>query len=369
MIKGKAYQIAGSNLENFGTALEHNIKKASAECEVQWKDTGKAPGTVIWRIENFKVVPWPKEQYGTFYNHDSYIVFNTHGQAPHYDYDVHFWLGEDTSADLAGTAAYKTVELDNFHDGTPREHREVQSHESTLFLSYFPKGIHVLSGVMQSGFHHVTPEEYKPRLLHLRGGPRAVQVIEVALARASLNSSDVFILDAGLTLYQWNGSKSNGAEKVKGATVCRAIDEDREGRTQVIVYSEGDSDVSADFWNHLGGDGPIKAVDDNLVEAEAAKNAPKKLLSLSDASGKMVFKEVASGRITRGLFDSSEVFVFDAGAHIFVWIGNGADEAERTRGIGYATEYLHFHNRPAYLPISQVKEGREGAAFNSSLDS
>jgi len=43
--------------------------------------------------------------------------------------------------DEYGTAAYKTVELDTYLDDKPIQHREVEAHESELFLSYFPAGI------------------------------------------------------------------------------------------------------------------------------------------------------------------------------------------------------------------------------------
>jgi hypothetical protein len=69
-------------------------------------------------------------------------------------HDVHFWLGFDTSQDEAGTAAYKTVELDDFLLGAPVQHREIQGSESNLFLSYFPRLI-VASGGIASGFKHV----------------------------------------------------------------------------------------------------------------------------------------------------------------------------------------------------------------------
>jgi hypothetical protein len=37
----------------------------------------------------------------------------------------------------------------------------------------------------------------------------------VPLSAASLNSGDVFILDLGLSVFQWNGKQSNVAERNK----------------------------------------------------------------------------------------------------------------------------------------------------------
>lgn len=61
-----------------GTDLDHKIKAAAADGEAQWDGLGEATGLKIWRIEQFKVVPWPEFQYGSFHTGDSYVVLNSY---------------------------------------------------------------------------------------------------------------------------------------------------------------------------------------------------------------------------------------------------------------------------------------------------
>jgi gelsolin len=130
MIKQKEYKIADTNIALLGSDLEKKVKLASAETEKAWEGVGKAPGIHIWRIEKFKVVPVDRKTYGSFHTDDSYILINTY-KKPDVDklfHDIHFWLGTTTSQDEAGTAAYKTVELDTLLGGVPVQHREIEGH-------------------------------------------------------------------------------------------------------------------------------------------------------------------------------------------------------------------------------------------------
>jgi len=274
-------------------------------------------------------------------------------------------LGTHTTQDEAGTAAYKTVELDDKLGGAPIQHREVQGHESELFLSYFKNEIKLLSGGVETGFKHVKPEEYKPRLLHIKG-KKKVRVTQVDLSRGSLNSGDVFILDGGLKIWQWNGKKSGPQEKQKGAQFSRALVDERKGRAKIQVLEEGDKD--AEFWKHLGGEGAVASAEEGGDDLEAEKGGVKVLFHLSDASGSMVFKQVATGsQCKKSLLDSNDVFILDTGAEVFAWIGKGASQEEKTKALGFAQDYLTKFSRPAYLPISRILEGSENAVFHDAL--
>ena len=83
--------------------------------------------------------------------------------------------------DESGSAAMLSVELDEALGGAPVQHREIQEHESLLFLSYFKNGVRYLPGGIKSGFKHVDPEDVEKRLFIVKG-KKNVQVKQVMVS-------------------------------------------------------------------------------------------------------------------------------------------------------------------------------------------
>jgi len=368
MQKKKIFNLADSNIENLGSDMDKKARLEAAKTEKAWDVAGKEPGLQTWRIEKFKVVACETKS-GTFYSDDSYIILNTYtkGSSMKLHYDVHFWIGATSSQDEYGTAAYKTVELDDFLGGEPVQHREVMSHESRLFLSYYKDtgGIRLLEGGVESGFNHVKPTEYKPRLLHLKGR-KNVRVTQVPFEAGSINEGDVFVLDAGLDIYEWAGKSAGKNEKVRAGIVTRAIRDEREGKPTIYKIAQGDDDEK-EFWELLGGE-PDSINTDAAGDEEWESNNQTALLQLSDSTGELEFKEVATGsKIKRSMLDSDDVFIFDIGCEVFVWIGHGSSKKERKQALHYAQQYLVIHKRPLWLPISRIMDGGENELFESSF--
>ena len=106
-------------------------------------EAGEGPGLEIWRIEEMELATVPRDQYGSFFKGDSYLVLSTvETKSGKFEYSLHFWLGEETSQDEAGAAALWTVQMDDgVAGGAAIQHRELQNYESKSFNSYFTKGI------------------------------------------------------------------------------------------------------------------------------------------------------------------------------------------------------------------------------------
>lgn len=378
-IKDRQPNWKDTNMAFFGTELEKKIKHEASMHEPQWREAGKVPGLQLWRIEQFRVVPWPAELYGQFHEADAYILLHTYMiEAGKLSYSVHFWIGHQSTADKYGTAAYKTVELDDYLHGAAVQHREVQDCESLLFLSYFPEGLTYLAGGTESGFRHVEHFARPPALLWVKGLVNDVLLTEVDVHRHSMNSGDVFVLDCDEGIFQWNGRDSNGYERARAAEVCATMHAER-GKSKVTVYEEGDErtyDMAGAFckylptgsWSHRRVDN--LGYDKSVARAEAGGNDwnvkafPKAIFRLHVDEDKGVELElVAQGYIPRTHLDSQGVFVIDSGFAIFLWVGQDAPVHERVAVFVAGHIYVHEHGRPACLPVTHYRDGYETHQF------
>ncbi|CAD5206093.1 unnamed protein product [Bursaphelenchus okinawaensis] len=333
----------------------------------KFKNVGRKRGIEIWRIKNFDLEVVPKEQFGNFYSGDSYIILNTKNND---NWDVHFWLGRDTSQDEAGTAAIKTVELDDSLGGLPVQYREVQDHESAVFLSYFKDGIKYMQGGHSSGFNHVVDpySNYKPKLFQCKG-KRNVRCTQVDCKLDSLNLGDVFLLDLGLNIYVWMPPEAGRLERVKGVNQAKSIrDQERAGRPKIHVLDQ-DWKENATFWKHFGGaqnasrvkSAKAGGVDENYWRE---KGTAVTLWKVSDASGTLKVSRVAQGSLNIKDLNTNDAFILDADqGGVFVWIGKECNKEERSKAQQWGQEYLKQHKRNKYTQVIRVLEGAEPQIF------
>lgn len=391
LVHSKEYDIKDSNVELIGSDLDHRVKYNSGATEPAWNNgqIGQEAGFFIWRIENFEVIPWPKERYGEFYDGDSFIVLHSYKVGKQQGeeklaHGIFFWLGSKTTQDEAGTAAYKTVELDEFLHGAATQHRETQAQPSDEFLSLF-RHYQIRSGGVRSGFTHVEPEGPKEILTLLRifkdpGGGRTIIVHEVEPTWQSLDEKDVFVLDKGEKIWVWQGKSCSPMEKAKAAQVVNDMTLAKHIDVEVLSQLESRSKIIVDL---LGG----KEVQQHTFQAPRPGSFAKrsvgvdtsallrKLFRLSDSSGQLSFDLVKDGgRINRSDFDGNDVFLYDVGNRLWVWQGLGASEREKAHWLKVAQYYVRRlqesqEDSEAYLtPIAKVVEGHESPAFMKAIE-
>ncbi|KAF5333003.1 hypothetical protein D9758_015191 [Tetrapyrgos nigripes] len=372
------YDIEDSNIALLGSDLEKRVREHAGDIERAWRNAGTEPCIQIWRIEQFQVVPWPDDKKGCFYDGDSYIILNTYKKTPEAEslsYNLHFWLGSNTTQDEAGTAAYKTVELDDHLHGAPVQYREVQGYESERFLSYFPRFL-TLKGGAATGFHHVTdppPLDLQNlyRITFYQTGARSNLVVrQVPAEAASLVEGDVYVLDKGTKIWQYNTKNSLGKEKFKAAEFVHSIVEARGSQCDVTVYDEGASGAGI-FLAEFGEGTTLRP----QPEAESAESTPPiTLFRLSDASGQVSFTQAEPP--TYSTLSSDDAFLIDASADhkhpvVYVWLGKNASLMERRLALEYAQKYLYdkrdkvpeSEKVDARISIVKIQEGNESDGF------
>uniref|UniRef100_A0A8C1WQZ2 Villin-1 n=1 Tax=Cyprinus carpio TaxID=7962 RepID=A0A8C1WQZ2_CYPCA len=294
------------------------------------------PGLQIWRVENMELVPCPSNTFGQFFEGDSYVILYTHKTSNNYTYDIHYWLGKETSQDEQGAAAIYTTQMDEHLGGAAVQHRETQGHESATFQGYFKQGIIYKKGGVASGMKQVETNTYNiRRLLHVKGNKHVVAG-EVEMSWKSFNQGDVFLLDLGSLIIQWNGPKSNRMERLRGMNLAKDIrDRERGGRVQVTVV-EGDDEKSSEDAMKL------------MIKAMGEKK------QIKDA----IPDEIVDEKL------KTDCYLLDQGGiKIFIWKGKKASKTERAESLKKAEAYIKAKGYPTSTYVETVSEGAESSVF------
>ena len=94
----------------------------------------------------------------------------------------------------------------------------------------------------------------------------AMKMIQVPFSKSSLDSEDCFIADLGNKVYIWQGKTCSVKEKVKAGQWARAIDADRAGLQNEMIFEEGDDE---DFMVSLDRGEDYKESDAVQLKAES----------------------------------------------------------------------------------------------------
>nr|XP_046240044.1 advillin [Scatophagus argus] len=337
--------------------------------EYTFRAVTNSPGIIIWRIEKMELVQVPEKSYGNFYEGDCYVLLSTQKVSSSLSYDIHYWIGSQSTQDEQGAAAVYTIQLDEFLGSTPVQHREVQNHESDAFRGYFKQGIIYKKGGVASGMRHTETNTYDvKRLLHVKGKKRVIAK-EVEMSWNSFNLGDVFLLDIGKTIVQWNGPKSNKQEKLKGMLLAKDIrDRERGGRAEIRV-TEGEAESNfpqnMEILNGALGERTSALMDGPPDEtADQEQKSKLTLHHVSDADGQMKVTEIATRPLTQDLLNHDDCYFLDqGGTKIFVWKGKKADKAERQAAMSRALEFIKAKNYPITTNVETVNDGAESALF------
>ncbi|KAF9679633.1 hypothetical protein SADUNF_Sadunf06G0035000 [Salix dunnii] len=180
-------------------------------------------GTEIWRIENFQPVPLPKSDHGKFYMGDSYIVLQTTpGKGGAYLYDIHFWIGKDTSQSLY------------FSTDDGKLDTESDSGEFwVLFGGFAPIGKKVASE------DDIIPETTPAKLYSITDGE--VKVVDGELSKGLLENNKCYLLDCGSEVFLWVGRVTQVEERKAASQAAEEfiVSQNRPKATRITRLIQG----------------------------------------------------------------------------------------------------------------------------------
>ncbi|XP_075879660.1 scinderin like a [Nelusetta ayraudi] len=332
----------------------------------QFNLAGQEPGLQVWRIEKMDLVPVAAALHGQFYRGDCYIVMYT--TAAPKQYNVHAWMGSNSSQDESCAAAIIMTQMDTHLGNYPNQFIEYEGDEGEIFQRYFKTGIVYKKGGVASGFNHVVANEHREKRLLKVKGRRHIRATEGQLSWSSFNSSDSFIIILDLQIYVWCGNKSNRFERLKANELAIAIrDTEMSGRGEKEIIDEGSEPEKLIEVLGPKPDLPTEADADKTDKRQDRNTAKVASLHLvSDADGSMDVTLVADENpFKQEMLSQNDCYILDNGANkkLFVWKGKDANPEERAKALERAQAFIKEKDYAPNTHVEIMPSGGETTLF------
>ncbi|XP_056315789.1 scinderin like a [Danio aesculapii] len=347
---GQAYsigRIARVSQVPFDATSLHSNKVMAAQHGMVDDGSGKVQ---VWRVEGGDRVPVDPSSYGQFFGGDCYLILYTYLHGGRESHIIYTWQGLKCTQDELAASAFLTVKLDDSMGGSPVQVRVTQGQEPAHLMSLFkgkPMIIHLGGTSRKGGQSRVGTT----RLFHIRqSSTRATRAVEVEPSASKLNTNDVFVLKFPEGMFLWKGVGASEEEIAAAKYVCSFL-----GGSATEI-SEGKEPAA--FWSSLGG----------KKDYQTSKNLqktvkPPRLFGCSNKTGRLIAEEVP-GDFTQSDLATDDVMLLDTWDQIVLWIGNEANEVERSGSAKIAKEYVDSDpSGRRGTPVIIIKQGFEPPSF------
>ncbi|XP_044289445.1 protein flightless-1 homolog [Varanus komodoensis] len=343
------------------------------------EDVGQLPGVTVWQIENFVPIIVDETFHGKFYEADCYIVLKTFlDDSSSLNWEIYYWIGQESSLDKKACAAIHAVNLRNYLGAECRTIREEMGDESDEFSQVFDHEIAYIEGGTSSGFYTVEDTHYVTRLYRVYG-KKNIKLEPVPLKGASLDPRFVFLLDHGLEIYIWRGSKATLSSTTKARLFAEKINKnERKGKAEILLLVE--TQETPEFWEILGGQ--PEAI--RISVPDDFKPPKPKLYKVGLGLGYLELPQInyklsvehkkrpsvellPEMRLLQSLLDTKSVYILDCWSDVFIWIGRKSPRLVRAAALKLGQELCGMLHRPKHAVVVRNLEGTECQVFKSKF--
>uniref|UniRef100_A0A9J7XCZ4 Gelsolin n=2 Tax=Cyprinus carpio TaxID=7962 RepID=A0A9J7XCZ4_CYPCA len=308
----------------------------------------------IWRIEGSDKVPVDPSIHGQFFGGDSYIILYHYKHGGRQGQIIYIWQGEESSQDEKGASAILAAQLDTELGGSPVQVQVIEGKEPPHLMSIFggkPMVVHKGGTSREGGQSKASAI----RLFQVRANPAGhTRAVEVSEKNGHvLNSNDAFVLVTASGSMLWLGHGASNAEKNGAKKLGSILGVDL---SEISEGAEGDG-----FWSALGGKAEYRTSERLKSKMDTH---PPRLFACSNKTGQFLIEEVP-GEMTQEDLAPDDVMILDTWDQVFVWIGNEANEDEKSEALTSAAKYIESDpaSRDKRTPIVTVKQGFEPPTF------